>query len=262
MTIKTTPIFYLIDAINGDNRILNFVEPNVPPGLELTATLAVGSRAMEQLMTEVARALNDSGQQNYTVTLDRNTRLVTISSDDTFELLVQTGSQVGSSPFSLLGFTGSDRTGASSYEGDTPIGSTYVPQFAPQSFLAFEDNNEGIQTSLNESASGVVEVVTFGARRLMEMELRFITDRPQGKGAYIQNNPNAVQEARDFLEFLITKSNLEFMKDINDRNTFDTVILERTQQARDGTSYRLQEQIDEGFADYFSTGLLTFRKIS
>ena len=262
MTIQTIPRFYYIDPISGDNNLLNFREPNQPPALELTAQLLVGSRTMTDLMTETARALNDTGANTYTVTFDRSTRLVTISADDTFELLVSSGSNIGVSPFSLLGFTGADRTGASSYTGDTPIGSAYEPQFIPQSFLSFDDNIEGIQASINESAAGIIEVVTFGNRRFMEMNITYITSEPKLKANPIENRTTGLQDARDFMEFLIGKSELEFMIDRSDVNTFDKVLLDRTASSNQGTSYKLTELVNRGLNDHYETGVLRFRKVT
>lgn len=261
MTIQTKPVFYFIDGVTGENNLLNFIEPGNPPGLELTAILNVGSRSMTNLMTEVGRALNNAGEEEYTVTFNRDTRIVTISATDTFELLVSSGSNIGSDPFALLGFTGADRTGASTYDGDTAIGTEYLIQFPLQGFKDFDNNKEGVQSSLNESAAGIIEVVTFGDKRLMEMELTFITDDFKAKGNIVDNNPTGIQDARDFLDFIITKSDLEFMPDRTDRAIFDTVLLERTRKSRQGTAYELNELLSQNIENHFTTGRLTFREV-
>ena len=260
MTIQTTPVFYFIEAVDNTNFALNFVEPNIGP-TELEAQLTAGARTMTDLMVEVERAMNDAGQETYTVTLDRTTRLVTISSTDTVELLVATGSN-GNSVFPLLGFTGADRTGASSYTGDTAIGTEYIPQFPLQDFVDFDNNLDNIQSSVQETASSVVEVITFGNRQFTEFNITFITDRFKTKGNIIQNNSSAVAEARAFMTFAITKQNIEFMKDKSNRGTFDTMLLERTPQARDGTAFLLRELVNRGFEDYFETGRIRFRKVT
>lgn len=261
MTIKTRVLFYYIDPITKDNNVINFREPNNAPALELTSVLNVGSRSMEKFIDEVQRGLNSVGQETYTLTLDRETRLVTITCTDTFELLVSSGSNIGTSVYSLLGFNGVDRTGSTSYVSDTPIGSSYSPQFPPQSFTSFDDNERGIQSSINESANGTVEVVTFGSKKLMDMEIMYITERFRGKDSFIENNANALSEARQFMNFLITKSNLEIMLDRDDRATFIEILLERTPQDSKGTSYQIREMISRGFENYFTTGKLVFRKV-
>jgi hypothetical protein len=260
MAITTNPIFYTIDNVSTNNNLLNFKEPNVS-GDELTATLNIGSYSMSQLITELARALNAEGSETYTVTLDRDTRIVTISSTDTLELLVSTGSNSGLSTYSLLGFTGADLTGSSSYDSDTAIGDTYEPQFPLQKFRGFETNKEGIRPSINEAADGTVEVITFGDRQFMEFEIKYTTDNFMAKGAPITNNPTGVADLTAFMDFLITKSNLEFMKDKTVRSTFNVMLLESTRQNRMGVGYQLKEKYSEGLQGYFDTGMLKFRKV-
>jgi len=261
MTIQTKPAFYYVSPIDGNSNLANFTEPNITGTIELTATFNVGARSPEQLMSEASRGFNAAGGQDYTVSFDRNTRFVTISSSDTFDILAGSGSNFGISIYGLLGFNQIDLTGQSSYTAQNQLGSEYLTQFPPQGFLDFDNNLGGIQPSVKESASGVVEVVTFGNRRLMEMELPFINSLPQAKNSVRQNNPTGLEDARQFMEFLITKSPLEYMKDKTNRSVFDTVLLERTRQSRTGTSYRLQEQVGQGFEEHYTTGRLTFRKL-
>lgn len=261
MTIKTMPKIYYVNPLSSGNNLLNFREPNKPPALELTAGLLVGSRSMTDLIAEISRGLNDSGENSYTVSLDRSTRLVTISADDIFELLITSGSNAGLSPFSLLGFSGADLTGLSSYTGTAPMGSSYTPQFLPQGFKSFDDNLEGTEASINESAAGIVEVVTFGDRRFMNFNMIYITDLLKGKGNPITNNSSGVQDARDLMEFLIKKSEVEFMINELNVNSFDKVLLESTRKSKSGTSFELKELVNKGFNDHFETGNLKFRKV-
>ncbi len=261
MTTQTRFKIYYIDSIDSTNNLLNFREPNNPPASELTASLLVGSRSMTNLMTEVERALNDAGENIYSVTFDRTTRLVTISADDDFNLLVSSGSSIAASPFSLLGFTGSDRTGAASYVGDTAIGTSYVPQFLPQSFKSFDNNKEGIQSVINESAAGVIEVVTFGSKNMMEFNIFGATNNFKSKGNPIRYNPNGLDELNSLMQFLIKKSDVEFMIDEDVVSSFETIILDSTKKSRDGISYELNELLSRGLEGHFETGVLKFRKV-
>lgn len=261
MTVKTRPRIYYINPITESNNTISMREPNQPPALEITASLFVGSRTIEDLITEVERALNDSGANEYTVTIDRATRIVTISADDTFELLVSSGASIGTGVFGLIGFTGSDRTGASSYIGDNAIGFSYVPQFQLQSFKSFDDNVDGVQSSINESAAGVVEVVTFGDVRFMEFNLFGITNLFKTKGNPIENNPTGLEDTRALMEFLVKKSPVEFMIDKDNVASFDKILLESTRANRKGTGYRLEELISRDLNDHYETGVLKFRKV-
>jgi len=260
MSITTDPIFYFIDGVTTNNDKLNFVEPTVS-STELTATLNIGSYSMSELIIEAARALNAAGSKVYTVTLDRDTRIVTISSDDTLELLITSGANAGLSTYNLLGFNGADLTGASTYDGDTAIGSTFEPQFRLQGFKDFDTNKEGIRPSINESADGTVEVITFGTRQFLEFDIRYSTDLFMPKSAPIRNNTTGIADLTTFLEFLITKANLEIMKDKTARSTFDVMLLESTKSNRSGVGYRIRERFDLGLQGFFDTGVLKFRKV-
>lgn len=254
MAILTRPVFYTVEPIGLDNFTLEFDE-----GIgELIAELNPGSYAIEELMIEVARAMNDIGTLTYTVDFDRVTRLVTISSTAAFDLLISSGS-TGTDVFTLLGFTGADLTGLTTYDGDSLMGTEYLPQFPLQRFKGFEDNKRGVQASINESASGIVEVITFGTRSFMEFNIRYITNLEMLPGHPIINDPTAVQKVRAFLDFCITKGRLEFMKDETDRDTFDTILLESTRVDRQGVGYQLKEM--NRLIGYFETDRLRFRKI-
>lgn len=260
MAILTTPVFYYVDQINSSNFLINFKEPNISSA-ELTAELNAGGYSLTELGAEVARALNAAGQQEYTATFDRDTRKFTFTSTDTFELLASSGSAIGTSPFSILGFDAIDKTGASSYESDSASGTEYTPQFPLQEFVGFEDQIDAILPSVNESASGTVEILTYGNRQLMNFSIKYITDNPQSSTSPITNNANAVQEVRDFLTFAITKSNIEFMKDSSNRSAYDIILLERTRSSRTGTGFTLRELYNQNLIGFYETGDLRFRKV-
>jgi len=255
MTIQTIPAFYFIDPINNNNQNLDFLEP-LELGFEITAVITPGAYSLTNLMNQVSDSMNASGDQIYTVSIDRDTRLVTISSSAIFSLLISTGS-TGNSIFSTLGFNGADLTGLSSYTGDTAIGSVYIPQFIPQRFDAFENNVENISASVNESADGIVEVITFGEVSRMSFNIKYATDRTRATNSRIENNPNALSELRTFMNFLITKQELEFMIDRSNRSNFQTVFLDRTTRSKTGVGYRLRELKE--LNEYFETGKLVFR---
>lgn len=261
MSILTDPVFYYIDPVTNSNFNLNFIEPG-GSNTELTATVNVASYTMDQLDNEIARAMNAVGQNEYAVSLDRTTRKYTITGDAAFDLLISSGVNVSTSVFNLLGFTGADLTGLLSYEGDTVAGYSYEPQFPLQSFVGFDISKEGIQTKVNESSNGEVEVVTFGTKRMMSFNVKYITNKKGRVEAYSSClQEDHVQQAIDFMEFLTDKNKLEFMKDKTDRATFDNVLLESTAKSRDGSGYELKELYSQNLTGYYETGRLKFRKL-
>src|SRR6185503_364885 len=99
---------------------------------------------------------DDVGALTYTVTANRSSRTITIATTSTFSLLVSSGTHTGTAPWSLMGFTGSDRTGASTYTGNAASGSEYRPQFLLQNYISSDDWQQAADASVNKTASGRV----------------------------------------------------------------------------------------------------------
>ena len=261
MAISTFSIFYFGLKIEGGvnaNNLLNFLEPN-EGNVELTATISPGTYTYSELNSAIVVAMDAVGDLDYTVSVDRATRLITIASTDTFELLIDTGSQSGSSPFTLLGFTGSvDLTGASTYTGDSASGDFYEPQFKLQDFDDKENLKMREQPSVNVSASGEVEVISYGLVPFYQMSINFITNIVQD-GKVIKNNSTGVEDARRFFESITERGAFEFIPDIDDRDTFSKVVLESLAGSRTGTGYRLRELTGRNLPNYFEVKQIKLR---
>lgn len=261
MALNTFSIFYYGLKIEGGinaNNIINFLEPN-EANVELSAQLSPGTYTYSELLVEIKTAMDAVGDLDYTITVDRTSRLITISTTDTFELLIGTGSQGGSSPFTLLGFTGSsDLTGLSSYTGDSASGDSYEPQFKLQDYDDKENLKERQQPSINVSASGEVEVISYGLVPFYQMSINFITNIAQD-GKVIKNNTTGIEDARRFFEFITERGAFEFMPNIDDRDTFDKVILESLAGSRTGTGYRLRELTSRNLPGYFEVKQIRLR---
>lgn len=257
MALSTHSKFYYGHIITTDNNAIDFSEG----GGELQATLANGSYTLTEFADEIVRAMDAAGALTYSTSIDRTTRKITISSTATFELLVSTGTRAGATAYTLAGFTGADRTGASSYEGDSGSGKEYTTQFILQSYVPSSNFKRSTDASVNKSASGRVEVVKFGEESFIEFNMRYITDIQGQDGTLLRNRATGVADLRDLLDDLIEKSRFEFMEDENTPTTFEKVILESTPSESDGTGYRLREQFDRGLPGYFDTGILRLRVI-
>lgn len=258
MALNTFSIFYYGFDITSNTQFINFDEGSG----ELSASVAIQSYTLTDLLTAIKTSLDSVGTQTYTVSVNRQTRIVTISAASNFDLLVSTGSQAGASPFELLGFTGStDLTGQNSYSGQSPAGSFYEPQFKLQDYNDQNKDQTKIDASVNESASGDIEVISFGTRKIINASFKYITDVTPQDGYVIKNNSNGISDAESFFQFLIEKKPLEFMPDINDRNTFIKVLLEGTNNNRDGTGYKLTELVGQGLPGYYEINNVKFRVI-
>jgi hypothetical protein len=256
--IFTDSAFYFGTEITDDNRLIRFIED----GLPLIAELTPGKYSLTDLAREASRAMNVVGDQDYRVSINRSTRIATIeaelvgATDFTLSL-----SETSASAFSLLGFTGSDLTGNTEYSGTAKVGLEYRPQFRLQGFVDFDDNQKAVESSVLTSASGRVETVRFGIYKLMEAEIKFITDIDQGVGGYIRTNNSGVADARRFMEYAVTKGDMEFIPDAKSPAVFTKCILESTPESSEGVDFKLKEEFAQGLTGYYTTGLLVFREV-
>jgi hypothetical protein len=253
MALNTYSKFYFGWTVTESSKYIDFNEG----ASELSAELQVGSYNSSSLATEIKRAMEEAGALTYTVSFNRSTRKFTISAGSNFALLTTTGSHLGALAFDLIGYTGADKTVASSYVADAISGGSYSPQFKLQSYISSEHLRRAIDVSVNKTTSGRVEVVSFGQEKFMECEIKFITDIAQS--GPIVNNESGVADYLEFIRFAITKGQVEFMADQSNVDTYEVFILESTEDSSDGTGYRLIEEYDRGLAGYYRSGKLKFR---
>ena len=254
--IDTFSKFYFIDKVDVGNFYVDFNEGLGP----IFAEVESGSYSPTNLAIAVQAALNDAGTLDYTVTFNRSDRTFTISANANFSLLTSTGVHLGEDIFSLIGFFGSDKTGASTYTG-SPAAEVYSPQFKLQDYVDIEDLQKSVSASVNKSASGLVEVVKFGVEKFFEFNIMFATDIDQGGTGPIRTNLNGVNDLRNFMRFAVNKTDLEFMPDESNLANYFTVLLESTEEDRNGTGYRLKEMYSKGLPYYYETGKLVFRLV-
>jgi hypothetical protein len=254
--VYTWSKFYYGFEVTDENKYLSFSEG----GPELIAEVRVGRYSLTTGLLRVASAMSDAGGQTYSVTLDRVTRTATISAAAPFSLLVTSGSTSANSIYPLIGLTGADRTGTNIYTGNAVVAKEYRPQFKLQDYISPKHYKRSIDPSVRKAADGTVEVVRFGVERLIQMNLVMATDLP-GDGMVIRNNPTGVDDLQDFMDWLITKAQLEFMEDEDDPGQYLTMLLERSPESQTGTDYRLQERYDRNLPGYYDTGRLIFRVV-
>jgi hypothetical protein len=257
MSLRTFSVFYYGHVVTADNNIINFDEGSG----EFSAELDVGSYTLTQYAAEVARAMTLEGNQVYTVDVNRSTRVLTISAPGNFSLLCSTGSQNASAAWSMMGFsTSSDRTGTNTYAANSGSGSQFAPQFILQDHVDSDHWIQAADATVNETANGEVEVVRFGSKSFFQCNIMYITNITQD-GTIIQTNGSGVSNALAFMNALIQKAPIEYMPDIDDRETYESLLLESTPESRDGVGFRLREMYDKGLPGYFETGNLKFRVI-
>jgi len=249
VTIFTKSKFYYGHTVSFDNRNIDFQEGSIVR----TATLRPRGYTLTGFAAEIARAMNIVGTQDYFTTIDRDTRQITISSNDEFSLLPASGPSAGQSALPLAGFS-SDLLGENNYQGEAS-GRVFFPQLRLQDYTPFEDDEDSVDSVINESASGRVETVTFGRARFMTCNIRYQNEK---KTNFTDFNANAISELREFMQYITTKASIEFMPDKDDSEEFFSCILERTARSSSGTGFRLVES--DGIAGFYDSGRLTFRE--
>ena len=260
MTITTKSKFYYMDSVTLSNSYIDFNEGSGA----LSAQLTSGSYTITDFATEIARAMTSASGSGLTYSAsvsNRSTRLITISTTSTFSLLLSSGSHTGSSALVLAGFTGgSDLTGASTYTGTAGCGTEYKPQYLLQKYVPSDNFQKEIMPSVSQSASGKVEILSFGTVNFIEMNIPFCTDISQGSGSPVENNSSGVADVNNFLKAITKKIDFEFIPDVSSPGTFQKVILESTPEDNQGVGYKLQEMFP--LAGYFTTGKLRLRVVT
>jgi hypothetical protein len=254
--INTLSVFYYGFNITRENYAINFSEG----GPEKTAFLRINDYTLTGFAKEIEERMTLAGTQQYTVAVNRQTRVLTISAPNNFELLCATGSQQAVAIWDLAGFsTLTDKTGGNSYAGDSAAGFEYRPQLTFDNYLALEDNLVKESASVNVSANGVVQTLEFGDGQRMECVIRGATDRTNLKMTPFFENPTGRQDLRNFMNYIVTKAKIEFMPDVDDRENYFELLLDSTSVDRNGVRYKIQNM--KGANDFYETGLLTFRKV-
>lgn len=251
--IDTYSAFLYGFEITPSNRRLDFNEGSG----EITATIAPGKYTAAQLIAEVQAALNDAGNFTYTVTFNRTTRKITIASSSAVTFLCSTGTNValGLSAYSALGFNATNRTSVTSALADNAIGSVYLPQYKLQDFVSHEDSRAQRFDTRTVTASGKVQIQTFGVDRFFEFSIKYATNIKQPASGPILNNSSGVNNLRSFMQWLITGAAVDFIPDSAAVSTYHPIVLESNQ----GTEYKLTEQFSRGLVGYWETPVLKFR---
>jgi hypothetical protein len=255
MIYTRSQFFYGIEITENNNK-LDFEESGT-----LVAEMPVGFYSLEDFAQELAFTLaGETEGLAYFATVDRETRKITLSANGTFSIITN-GVNSGISAWSILGFT-SNKTGGTSYTSDVAVGKVYKPQFFLQDYVPFENFIESAGGSVKTSASGKTEVVSFGKIRLMECRITFINNYTHSYDSVIETSPTGLADTLDFMNYLISKGNIEFMPDRDAPNTFYQCFLLSTSESSDGISFKLQELYSQNLNGYYDTNKLTFREVN
>lgn len=249
MTVFTKSQWYYGHTVAINNRLIDFSRSSVV----YQGEVAVGAYTLTNYAQALVRAMNIADPGNtYIATLNRATREITISGTNNFEILGATGAGLGASTLALAGFT-TDRTGANSYTGSAS-GSVFIPQLKLQDYTPFDLDQDAADSVINQSASGRIESVSFGRNRFMTCNIRYQNNNK----ARFTGLSNGLDDLKAFLLYATTKSDLEFMPDIDTPNNFVSCVLESTTRSSKGTGFRIIES--DGIPGFYDSGRLVFRE--
>lgn len=256
----TTRSSFLYDfTISETNKYIDFKEG---AGTEITAELETGNFSLGDLLLNIKTAMEFVGGLTYNVTANRSTRIVTIApTTSTMNLLAATGVNAANGVWTTIGFALSDSGDVTTKSGSTAIGTVYTPQYLLQDYVGQEDNRMLRDATVNKSASGLVQVHSFGTDRFFEFNIKFVTDIWQPSTGPITNNKSGVNDLRSFMQFCIQKKTFEFRPDKDTPATFYKCVLESTPADSKGTGYKLQEQFSKNLIGYYETGVIKLRII-
>jgi hypothetical protein len=237
-------------SVTSGNSSIDFKA--VSGGPTLFATLTIGYYSLQDLMIEVARAMNAADPAHtYTTSIDRTfssgtqNRVTITSSSVFFSLLFLTGPRTATASNVLLGYTYTDKTGATFYQSQSTAGSTLSPSLVGYNYLPPEMFQKVIG-SKNISTSGDVEIISFATHRFFQVQFKY---EPQ---AFV---------IVDWSALLIWMSNgrpLEFTPDISDPSTVINCTLEKTAYDAKGMGFQLKEMLPD-FPFLYDTGLMVYR---
>lgn len=256
MALSNHSMFYYGLRIDSTKQYLDFKEGTTT----YSAKLSYGSYTGSKICIEIKKRMEEVGNNTYLVSFDRESRKITISSDQSFDLLPQSGPTSAQSCFTEIGFNqSSDKTGLLTYTAENAALKKYNTQLWLQSYKPTSRNKKAIDPQVNKSSGGVIEVVRQGTERFMSCELNFITSIIQGQGSIVRSDSRGVENFVDFIEWCTEKYEVEFMENENDVSTYQTFILESTEQDQKGLDYELIELYDRQLPEYFRSGNLKFR---
>jgi hypothetical protein len=236
--------------VNAFNSSLDFKA--VSGGSQISATLLTGFYSLTGLMDEVVRAMNAADPANtYGYTIDRSINSgtenrVTITTSGIFlSLLFATGTRAISSCATLLGYTATDKTGATSYTSQSSAGETFLTARIGYTYQAPETTRK-IQGTVNISASGEKEAIVFNVMQFLEVEYRHETQA------------DTFTTWADFFTWAIRQRPFEITPIASTYNTFYDVTLDSTEADGKGLGYQMKEMLPE-FPFYYRTGKLRLR---
>lgn len=248
MALKSRSLFIFGLQVSESNRSIDF--RIAPGGDEKQATLPIGYYSLSGLLVAIKSALEVADLTNtYTVTADRTVsggqenRITIATSGSHFELLFATGTRSASAVASLVGFTATDKTGATTYTSTSSAGQTVVSPFPGNAWKspAVYKKNFGV---LNITPTGRKEAIVYSTQRFWQVRFEYIPE-------------SQLDSWVELMTWLISQKEIDFTPEIAFPEVFYQGSLEGTPDDPSGLAFSLNET-PRGTGLY-DTGVLKFR---
>lgn len=249
LTAKTLILYDL--QVDSTNFSIDFKISAM--GDELMASIEYGFYSLSGLMSAIKIALEEADPSNvYTITADRTQssgtqNRITISTSGAFlSLLFGSGTRAASTVAPLIGFTSTDKTGATTYTGTSSAGTVLIPTLIGYNYLPPEMYRK-VFGSLNISTIGEKEAIVFQVQQFFQMQFKY---EPQ---SYV------LSDWTPFINWAIQQAPFEVTPEITSPNTFYDCTLEKTVSDGQGLAHSFKEMLPD-FPFLYDTQLLTFRR--
>lgn len=244
MALRNPSLFLYNFTIDSTNQYITFVNSTTT----LTATITLGFYSLNGLGTAIVAALQAQDPVNvYSFSVNRDimggtqNRFTLTSSDTVFSLLFSSGNP--SNPASLIGFTSTDFTGATTYTGNSTCGTSLIPNQLAYNYLGPDMMRKNFG-AVNVSASGLKESITFSLQKFFQMEFRYIPEA------------TLTSEWTVLIDWMISQKELEFTPDISDPSVFYVCTLEEPNK---GLEINFAEMLPD-FPFQYKTPVFKFRQ--
>lgn len=251
MALSDYGLFLYGYTVSSANFSLDFQAASLGP--QITASLNYGTYSLTAILTEVGRAMSAADTNNtYTATADRTqsgglqNRIIISTSGSHLSLLCTSGTNVSTSPWSILGFsTISDKTGSTSYTGQFTTGTTLRPTQYPYNYLSPTSIQLPIAIT-NMSTSGNKETLTYSIQTYWQLQVKYILESDR------KNN------WAPMMQWMMQGNLVEFTPNISSPTVFHEGWMEGNNGSSTGLGYSFKELLPD-FPNEYDTGLIKFR---
>jgi hypothetical protein len=251
MALKQRSLFLYGYEVNSTNYAIDFRTTSMETIRQ--ASLTYGFYSLTGLLTEIARAMNAvDSTHTFAATADRTisggtqNRITIPTTSAYFELDFASGPRTSVNAASLLGFTATDKTGATTYTGSLTSGTAFSPSLVGYNYLS-PDFYHKVFGSLNISASGQKESIVFQIQKFFQVQFKY------------EPEADVIASWKPLVDWMIQQKPLEFTPDITAPSTFYECTLESAPEDGKGLGWKFVEMLPN-FPFQYDTGLLKFRQ--